>query len=136
MVDSPAFKILVLEDVPEMGELIRTTLVGGGAVPKEPRVEVSLVTSVVEARRLLLKHRPDAVLLDEVVPGENPLDLLSEPAMRGVPVVLITAVRSVAGSEKPLPRGVVARMTKWGWREMNTARPQVLELFGRTIKQG
>jgi len=126
-------KILVLEDVPEMGELIRSTLVGGGALPKEPVIEVILAASVVDARRAILKHRPNGVLLDEVVPNENPLDLLSEPGLQGVPIVLITAVK---GSEKPLPRGVLTRMMKWGWKDMTPARLAVVELFSRALKQG
>jgi CheY-like chemotaxis protein len=122
------FKILVLEDVPEMGELIRTTLVGGGPVPKEPLVEVTLVRTVVDAFRALLKDRPHGVLLDEIVPGENPLELLQEPALQGVPVVLITA-SAIAG--RALPVGVLARLPKWGWKDVNRARAQVLELLNR-----
>ena len=115
-----------------MGELIRTTLVGGGSVPKEPLLDVVLVRSVIEARRAVLKHRPDGVLLDEIVPNENPLDLLSEPALQGVPVILITAVK---GSERPLPRGILTRLIKWGWKDMTPARAQVVDLFARAINQ-
>jgi len=128
MSESKPLTILVLEDVPEMGELIRTTLEGLGTAQKKPEVRVTWVKTVLEASRVILKHRPDGVLLDEIVPHENPLELLREPALKGVPVILITA-SPVAG--RPVPPGALARIPKWGWREVNSARDRVLKLrFG------
>lgn len=117
-----SLKLLVIEDVPEMGELIRTTLEG------IPGVEVRVAHSVLEGRRTLLKDRPDCLFLDEIVPGENPYDLLSEPAIEGVKVILITAAYV---AEKPLPRGALLRMPKWGWNQIREFRARIAELLNR-----
>ena len=115
-------KILVIEDVPEVGELIRTTLEG------IPGVDVKVVHTVLEGRRSLLKDRPEWLLLDEIIPGEYPYDLLAEPAIEGVKVVLITAAYQ---PEKALPRGALLRMAKWSWKEMLPARARIAELLNR-----
>ncbi|MFN7685416.1 MAG: response regulator [Oligoflexia bacterium] len=115
-------KILILEDVPEMAELIRITL---EAIPD---LEVKVVHTVLEARRVLLKDRPDFLLLDEIIPNEAPLELLGEPGLAGVRVALISA--SDPGA-KPLPAGVMARIKKWGWKDLGTARSRVLELLNQ-----
>ena len=115
-------RVLVVEDIPEMGELIRTTLEG------IPGVEVRVVHTVLEARRALLKNRPDWLFLDEIIPGEYPYELLTEPAIDGVQVVLITAAYV---AEKPLPRGARMRMPKWGWNEARNARARIAELLNR-----
>ena len=115
-------KILVIEDVPEMGELIRTTLEG------IPGVDVKVVHTVLEGCRSLLKDRPDWVLLDEIVPGEEPYDLLKEPGMEGVKVILITAAYR---PDKPLPRGALLRMAKWSWKDMLPIRARIAELLNR-----
>ena len=115
-------KVLIIEDVPEMAELIRATLEG------IPGVETRVVHTVLEGRRCILKDRPDWILLDEIVPGEDPYSLLSEPAIEGVRVFLITAAYQ---PEKPLPRGALMRMAKWGWKDMLPVRARIAELLNR-----
>lgn len=115
-------KVLIIEDVPEMAELIRTTLEGVSGV------EARVVHTVLEGRRCILKDRPDWVLLDEIVPGESPHDLLVEPAMEGIKVILITAAYQ---PDKPLPRGALMRMAKWSWKDMLPVRARIAELLNR-----
>jgi CheY-like chemotaxis protein len=116
-------KILIVDDVPEMGELIRLTIQEG-----IPDCEVRVVRSVFEAERAILRDRPDLLFLDEIIPGEIPTQLLSLPSLEGTRVILITAS---AQEGRPLPRGAHSRWAKWGWKEIREARARIAELLNQ-----
>ena len=130
------YKILIVDDVPEMGELIRVTILGTGPIPNAqdsiPECEVRVARTVFEAERAILRDRPDLLLLDEIIPGENPYSLLGLPALEASPaptrVVLITAAYQEG---RPLPKGAHARWPKWGWREIREARARIAELLNQ-----
>lgn len=115
----PLMTILIVDDVPQMAELMRVTLVRAGLVASDERVR--LVHSVVDARRELLRHRPDLILLDEVLPGESVVDFLAEGGLEGVEIVLVSATvnRSSASSQAELAP-ILARIPKWGWSEVDS----------------
>src|SRR4051794_9615212 len=81
-------KILHIEDDPANRLLVRKLLTPAG-------FEVMDAADGLEGIRLALDHRPDLVLVDIAIPGldgyEVTLRLRSEPKLRGVPIVAITA---------------------------------------------
>lgn len=71
------------------------------------------------ARLELNRRRPTIVLLDEVLPGESSLDLLSTLIELKIPVILMTSqadrsnlMKGSDPSAPPIPEGAVARLLK------------------------
>ncbi|MGH8272368.1 MAG: response regulator, partial [Gammaproteobacteria bacterium] len=81
---SPAPRILVVDDEPEIRTAIGEILVDEG-------YEVTLASGAVEARREFAAQRPDLVLLDVWMEGEDGISLLKAwtRAPAGVPPVLM-----------------------------------------------
>jgi two-component system, CitB family, response regulator CitB len=116
------FQILIVEDVPEMAELIQEV------VEQDDELEVSgKAATVWEARRLKQRERPDLVLLDEVLPGESAWDFAQELFEEGIPVVLMTGMET---PEHRLPSGAHGRISKPDWKSLKTEG----ELFLREIR--
>ena len=125
--------ILIVDDVPQVVELIRQTILRSGLVSTRAE-DVREAHSVSEARLELLRHRPDLLILDEVLPGEFPIDLLREPAFSSIPVILISATAhgSPPTEEARQPR-VLARLSKWGWSDLDRMALQIRQLATRTL---
>ncbi|MEK6704756.1 MAG: response regulator [Bdellovibrionota bacterium] len=83
-----AVRILIVEDVENMCRLLKDLLssIDGIAVSGFAR-------NGWEARREILRNRPDLVLLDEVLPGESSIDLLNEFNSQGLLVILLTGMK-------------------------------------------
>ncbi len=80
-------RILLLEDEPAHAELVREAFARG-----ESATEVSLATTVAEARERLANDDWDLVLADWLLPDGNALDLLApEPVRDDTPVVVMTS---------------------------------------------
>lgn len=109
--------ILIIEDVDTMGELLCEIARG---LPGAARV--IRAANGAEARSILLRNRPDWVILDEVLPGESAADLATLFATEGIPILLVTATPGADGRRAPLPSGCQARLAKPGWREIDAAR--------------
>jgi two-component system alkaline phosphatase synthesis response regulator PhoP len=90
-------RVLVVEDERDVAELIRYNLVSEG-------YDVVLATNGTDALRLARESRPDVVLLDIMVPQLNGweicLRLKQDPALAGIPVVMVTG--RVAEGDKVL----------------------------------
>jgi len=100
-------QVLIIDDVDEMRGLLAEL------VSRMPGFAVSgTARNTSEARLALSRHKPDIVLLDEVLPGESSYDLIPEFLDAGVPVVLMTSVEKPTHS---IPQGVQGRVTKPGW---------------------
>lgn len=106
--------ILVVDDIPEMRELLAQILTGLPEVRS-----VSLAANIWEARLEWTRRRPDLVILDEVLPGESSLDFVVELKKDGVPILLVTGIR---GRNEPLPEGASARLLKPMGRDLETDR--------------
>jgi len=109
--------ILVVEDVDAMRALLVRQV---GGLPSVGRVVQA--RNAWEARREVRRHRPHAVLLDEVLPGESSLDLLRELVAEEIPVILLTSLEG-GGPERALPQGALDRVPKGG----DGAQPDRLE---------
>jgi CheY-like chemotaxis protein len=117
--------ILIVDDVPHVVELIRETLVRAGlAGPASD--EVRAVHSAQEARWELLRHRPELLVLDEVLPGESPMDLLQDPAFSDIPVLFVSATAATARMPSiSAPGRVLGRVPKWGWNEVDRVAGEI-----------
>ncbi len=105
-----ALKILIVEDVPEMGQLLAECI--KSAVKKVPSLKLTLIgvaSNTWEARRTISRNRPDVVLLDEVLPGESAQDLLIELLKDGLAVMSMTGVESPTHA---VWNGVLGRLKK------------------------
>ena len=105
-------RVLIVEDVPEMLEMLKTMLESSPAKP-----QVLTASSAMEARAVALRARPDIVFLDEVLPGESSVDLAHELVSDGIKVVFITGMdeRPISPAQA-LPE--LKRITKPSWRNL------------------
>ncbi|MGC3996589.1 MAG: response regulator [Anaeromyxobacter sp.] len=98
-----AFRILMVDDEPVMRELVSAMLEGGG-------VEVRTATDGPAALSAARTGKPDLILLDIVLPGG--LDgvavcrmLRADPALRGVPIHMLTSRASAADRSAAIRAG-------------------------------
>uniref|UniRef100_A0A832I5E2 Response regulator transcription factor n=1 Tax=Eiseniibacteriota bacterium TaxID=2212470 RepID=A0A832I5E2_UNCEI len=130
--------VLVVEDEKEIRELLRYNLERAG-------YRVTTVADGEEGLRRVFASRPDAVVLDLMLPGRSGLEVLreirGEPATRDLPVVVLTAraaeMDKLLGFEhgaddyltKPFsPRELIARLQALLRRARPTREPAVLEV--------
>lgn len=96
--------VLIIEDVEEMREVLAEVIGSLAFIGK-----VKKAANTWEARLELDRHRPDFVLLDEVLPGENALDFAELLHSESIPTLLITGM---SNRTTPLPEGVLGRIQK------------------------
>jgi two-component system alkaline phosphatase synthesis response regulator PhoP len=130
--------VMVIEDEKEIRDLLRYNLERAG-------FRVTAVGDGEEGLRRLFASRPDAVVLDLMLPGRSGLEVLrevrGEPATRDLPVVVLTAraaeMDKLLGFEhgaddyltKPFsPRELVARLQALLRRARPSRGPAVLEV--------
>ena len=87
--------ILVVEDDSALREFLCTAL--------EEEFDVECAVSGEEAIEIAQRVRPDVVLLDVMLPGVNGLDVVrrirSDPALSGIPVLVMTAFSEIEAGE-------------------------------------
>jgi signal transduction histidine kinase/CheY-like chemotaxis protein len=87
--ERPARSILIVDDDPALGELIRRMLQSSGR-----DFELRNAYQGVEALGILMQQQVDLVLLDLVLPDLNGVDVLyairQEPALQEIPVIVIS----------------------------------------------
>jgi len=127
------YRVLIVEDEPDINNLLAEVLAAYG-------LEVIQAFTGEDALRLIEKHRPDAVLLDLMLPGLSGYgicrQLKAARATRAIPVLILTALdrsedRQQAyetGADdyltKPFsPEGLVARLKDTIERSREAARP-------------
>ncbi|HEY64886.1 MAG TPA: response regulator [Caldilineae bacterium] len=93
------WRILYVEDQPEMIDLIRLAL-------RHRPVEVMEANSAKEALELMRTRRPDLVLLDLMMPEVDGWavhrEMMADPQLKDVPIIIITARGSLEEREKGL----------------------------------
>jgi CheY-like chemotaxis protein len=101
--------VLVVDDEDYIRRLVRFVLEDAG-------YEVLVAGSTEEALRLLREVNPDIVTVDLMMPGRSGLDLLAEkqsdPSIRDVPSLVVTAVGIRADLEQADELGATATITK------------------------
>lgn len=101
--------ILVVEDNPANQMLAEAVLQGHGYV-------VRLAATAAEALVSIELERPDLVLMDISLPGQDGLSLTrqlkADPAYASIPVVAVTAHAMVSDRQLSLDAGCVGHITK------------------------
>ena len=130
--------VLVIEDEKEIRDLVRYNLERAG-------FRVTAVGDGEEGLRRLFASRPDALVVDLMLPGRNGLELLrevrGEPSTRDLPVIVLTAraneMDKLLGFEhgaddyltKPFsPRELVARLQALLRRARPAREPALVEI--------
>lgn len=109
--------VLIIEDVAPMRLLLEQAVAG---------IEGYRVSGTAgnawEARLEMMRRRPDLILLDEILPGETGIQMLTEIRGLGIPVLLLTGIENPT---HPVARGAQGRVSKPGLgsaREMEEGR--------------
>ena len=99
-------RVLVVDDEAGVRESLRMLL--------KDECEVVTAENVAAARRTLEEFSPDLILLDLVMPGGNGLELLSHVSEQSddIPVVVLTATRTVATAVEAMKLGAADYITK------------------------
>jgi two-component system phosphate regulon response regulator PhoB len=125
-------KILIVEDEPEIREMIRYIL--------EPKgYGVGEADNAQEARKQLTKNNYDLILMDWMLPGRSGLELTRELKERGlssIPIILLTAKAEEVDKVIGLDSGADDYITKpFSTREMLARINAVLRRAGGTTDQ-
>ena len=99
-------RVLVVDDEIGVQESLRMLL--------KADCEVATCGDVQSALAQIASDPPDLILLDLIMPGRSGLDLLEELSERGntVPVVVLTATRTVSTAVEAMKRGAADYITK------------------------
>ena len=103
-------RVLVVDDEPDIREIARLSL------ERLAGWRVTTAASGEEGLQLASRERPDAVLLDVMMPGldgpETARRLAADPATAGIPVLLLTARARSSERDELAEEPVVAVLTK------------------------
>jgi CheY-like chemotaxis protein len=103
------YRILVVEDAPDLRELLRLTFEGEG-------YEVLTAVDGLSAVEAALRELPDAVVMDMSLPGLDGYNaarlMRREPSLAGVPFIACTAYNRWEWQGKAIAAGFDAFMTK------------------------
>ena len=88
--------LLIADDDPDLRLLLHTTL-------EEPAYRILEASDGESALHLVRQERPDAVILDRMMPKLDGLEVaravLADPAIRHIPLILLTALEQPAAGE-------------------------------------
>lgn len=111
MVKSEKPLLLILEDVPELREWLRSLIAA-----TYPEWRIRTAGSAIEFHQAIERERPRLALLDEVLgPGEDLASLLRVAEAELIPVALMTGMDPAHRNPTRLPAGVTRRMIKPEW---------------------
>ncbi|MBI4635082.1 MAG: response regulator [Candidatus Rokubacteria bacterium] len=107
MPNVPWMRPLIVEDTPAVGDMLCDLVRELG---HEPR----LVATAEAALEALAADRPDAILLDIVLPGMTGLEFLQQPMVRAsqLPIVAISGLATEAQARECLRHGALDFLTK------------------------
>ena len=127
-------KILIVEDEAAIREMLGYTLMKDGYACQE-------AADVEQARAILLKDRPDLILLDWMLPGVSGIDfarrLRSDSDTQNVPIIMLTAKGDEADKVRGLDTGVDDYITKpFSTRELLARLRSVLRRYNNDDQKG
>lgn len=93
--------LLIADDDPDLRLLLQTTL-------EDPAYRILEASDGESALHLVRQEQPDVVILDRMMPKLDGLDVaqavLADPAIRDIPLILLTAIeQSAAVGGEPVP---------------------------------
>ena len=94
--------LLIADDEPDLRLLLQTTL-------EDPAYRILEASDGESALHLVRQERPDVVILDRMMPKLGGLEVaravLADPAIRHIPLILLTALEQpAAGDGEPAPK--------------------------------
>jgi DNA-binding response OmpR family regulator len=120
--------LLVLEDVPELREWLRSLIAA-----TYPGWRLRTAGSALEFHQAIERERPKLAILDEVLgPGEDLASLLRVAEAELIPVALMTGMDPAHRNSARLPPGVMRRMIKPNW-ETGQGTEAFLKEVGKVI---
>ena len=121
--------ILVVDDEPQIRRVLRAALSGNG-------YEVALAKDGQEAIEMVVRERPDLILLDVNMPGMNGLEVCSKIRLSFTgPIIMVTVRNSEqdkiltldSGADdyvvKPFTMGELLARIRAAWRRSNSGEP-------------
>lgn len=104
-----AYQVLIVEDEPDINNLLAEILAAYG-------LETIQAFTGEDALRLVQKHRPDAIVLDLMLPGLSGYAVCSQlktaRSTSGIPVVILTALDRAADRRQAFETGADEYVTK------------------------
>lgn len=121
-------KVLVIDDDPDVGQILKVTLVQAG-------YKVTVATSGKEGLERVRDNRPDLVLLDVMMPGTNGWQVCSYlREFTDVPVIMLTVLGGQGDTVKGLLLGADDYIVKpWSNRELLARIHAVLRRVGTSL---
>ena len=133
--DRPATrqKILVVDDEPDIVEIVQTNLEGSG-------FQVVSARNGAEALQKLKAENPDLMILDVLMPELDGWDVLrsieSDSQTAGLPVIMLTSKTEDADILRGLVEGAVEYFTKPFYPENLVASAKILlDVFDRRLRE-
>ena len=125
-------KILVVDDDPDIFEIVETNLVGAG-------YRVVRAGDGAEGLRKVRSEQPDLVILDVLMPELTGWEVLAEieadPATAGLPVIMLTCKSEDQDILRGLEEGAVEYLTKPFYPENLVASVKILlGVFDRAMR--
>jgi diguanylate cyclase (GGDEF)-like protein len=113
----PRYRILVIDDKPEIAELLRADC-------HDKPYDILYADGGERGLQMAAAERPDLILLDLRMPGMDGISvahtLKSDAMTRNIPVILLTAVRDIDAKVKAFEAGAVDYVQKpWQWKELD-----------------
>ena len=125
-------KILVVDDDPDIFEIVETNLIGAG-------FRVVRAGDGAEGLRKVRSEQPDLVILDVLMPELTGWEVLAEieadPATAGLPVIMLTCKSEDQDILRGLEEGAVEYLTKPFYPENLVASAKILlGVFDRAMR--
>ena len=108
-VDISASRVLIADDVQQNRELLEAYLIDEG-------YEILMANDGQQTMQMVDQHQPDLILLDIMMPRMSGYEvcaqLKADPAKRGIPVLMVTALNEMGDIEKAVEAGCDDFLTK------------------------
>jgi two-component system alkaline phosphatase synthesis response regulator PhoP len=108
-VDISASRVLIADDVQQNRELLEAYLIDEG-------YEILMANDGQQTMQMVEQHQPDLILLDIMMPRMSGYEvcaqLKADPAKRGIPVLMVTALNEMGDIEKAVEAGCDDFLTK------------------------
>ena len=115
-------RILLVDDDTFVHEMV-------GSLIDEAEYSLVSATSVVDAMKIIMEHRPDVIITDAIMPGESGFSLInrlkSDPRTHDIPIILLTILEE--------PNGQV--MDASGLADFRVSKPLYLSDFSSKLEQ-
>jgi two-component system alkaline phosphatase synthesis response regulator PhoP len=108
-IDISSSRVLIADDIQQNRELLEAYLVDEG-------YQILMAADGQQTMQMVAQHQPDLILLDIMMPRMSGYEVCSQlkadPAQRGIPVLIVTALNEPGDIEKAVNAGCDDFLTK------------------------